>query len=1564
MSKRDLEQRREGLSPAMRAELQRRLRGGAPAAAPSARIPRQLPGELVLLSTSQERLWLIDQLFPGTPAYNIPVAARIRGALDTSALKRGLDALVERHHALRTVFDVTPEGCRQRVLPTLAVALPIVDLRQLGEDERDAERERHLRAMGEHRFDLARGPLLHACLLWLAPREHLLLLTFHHIVCDGVSSAIALRELTALYEAFAAGRSSPLPELPIQYVDYAAWQREQERGHAHARQLEQWSERLAGAPTWLELPTDHPRAATSTQRSSTETILIPREVFNGLTAVGRAERATPFMVLLAALQAVLTQHAGQRDLLVAAPISNRPRAELEPLIGFFVNTLPLRARVTSDDTFRGLLGRVRDGALAAYAGSEVPFERIIERLGVRPERGRVPFSEVMFSFEEVVPIRLGGAGMEVDLLELDAGWVHLDVVVRAREVAAGLRVTATYKRDLFEAASMQRLLDHYARLLGAVAGSPDALLSDAPLLGPDERRRVLHGWACPSPIAIDPRCVHELFEEHARRAPDAEAVLFEGRALTYAELDARANQLAHALQARGASPEQVVAVALQRSERLVVTLLAIFKAGAAYLPLDPADPPERLARVLADSGAILLVTDAASASAFDGDATPRLDLDREETRIRQAAPDRPTPSARPDSLAYVLYTSGSTADPRGVLVEHRNLANQVQWRARAIALGPADRLLQCIPHTFDPSLWGLVGPLAAGASLVITAPGGHRNAGHLRDLSSQHGVTILDFSLPMLQAFLEAPGIEELTRVRHVFCGGEAMPPDVPRRLHQRLPARLFNQYGPTETTIDATFWACRPDVTETIPIGHPIDNARVYVLDERLAALPIGAVGEICIGGAGVARGYLGDPRRTQEKFVTDPHVAGGRLYRTGDLGRFRNDGAIEFLGRRDHQVKIRGVRIELGEVEGKLCGHPGVREAVVVARTDGPDGSARLVAYAVAHPATDLSTRDLRLFLRSKLPEIMVPSAFVVLPGLPLNGNGKVDRKALPPPDVDRPELDAEYVEPRTPSEHLVASAMKDCLGLGRVGALDDFFQLGGHSLLAMRIAARLSGALGVTVPVRLLFENLVVQDFARALETLGPDRDAAHRITARAPDAPAPISFQQRFLWELARRPDAPAHCNVPLAVRLTGTLDASALAWAVEQLLARHAALRTTFQVEHGEITQRAVPPTPFALTTVDLTAAPPAAREALLRELAVREAQAPFDLGRDPLLRGPLVRLGAEDHALLLTTHRIAYDGWSLGVIQRELVAFYLARTRGVAVDLPALQVQYSDYAAWQPERFSQETLDAQVAHRLAHLADEGDAEPAPRAPSSAPTPGARCSRALPSLLVDRLASFAVREGVTRFMVVLTAVHLALAATGHPLDERICVPMANRAQREVEPLVGRFVNMLALRPRLREDDSVRAALARVRETMLQAYAHQDLPFELLARACAARGVALPRILFNLVDAPTGSVQLPGLAVEPLPVLEPTAEFDLAIYAHALGAQLELSSVAAADILAPAAADALLARIERALHAMIDDPDRPLSRLQTSIQPPAPGLLGQPHAGQNRPVSTPEIEKIRP
>ncbi|WP_068923378.1 non-ribosomal peptide synthetase [Planobispora rosea] len=1065
------------LSGAKRALLEQRLRRRA--SAPVRAIPARPPDRPVPLSFGQERLWFMDQFAPGNAAYTIPVSLRLRGSLDPDRLELALRAVVARHESLRMRFPCDEDGRPYVVVGEEAE----IELRRAAADGEAAAVE-ILSAEMARPFDLAAGPPIRSTLVRLAEDDHALLVAVHHIVADGWSVEILTEELRALYSG------ADLPEPEIQYGDYALWQRERPVAETD---LDYWRERLAGVPP-LELPADGRRAAEQTYAGASHVFLLDRELVDAVAGLARREDATLHMAMLAAFQALLGRYSGQDDFAVGSPVGGRPRRELEGVIGLFINVLAVRADLGGDPAFRELLDRVRRSTTDAYAHQELPFERLVGELGIARDVSRPPVFQVGLAFQSYRGAqRPPWPGLTAEPLGLDAPAARFDLELFLEEEPEGLRGTLVYNRDLFAADTVAGLAAHFGTLLRAAVAEPDIPLSRLEILSPDERELILARAAGPRVPYDREATLGALFEAQAARTPDAVAVEFEDVRLTYAELDARAGRLAHRLRELGTGPGSRVAICAERSPELVTGLLAVLKAGAAYVPLDPDYPADRLAFMLSDAGAAVLLVQEAVRDRLPAADAVTVSLEEDPPDCPCAASSSPAlpRSATSGDIAYMIYTSGSTGRPKGVPNTHAGIVNRLDWMQRAYRLTSGDVVLQKTPAGFDVSVWEFFWPLITGARLLLARPGGHRDAAYLRDLIASRGVTTMHFVPSMLAAFLAEEEIERCSSLRRVVCSGEELPAHVAERFFARLPGtELYNLYGPTEAAVDVTLWRCVPG-DAAVPIGRPVQNTELYVLDRHLRPVPFGVPGELHIGGVQLATGYHGRPGLTAERFVPDPFgPAGARLYKTGDLVRLRRDGSILFLGRIDTQVKIRGQRIELGEIESVLREQPGVGEAVAVVREDGAPGDRRLVAYVV--PDAELAGPDtaaLRAALRAALPDAMVPSAIVVLDALPLSPNGKLDRAALPAPP--RPgETGGRGAEPATPAERAIAGVWRELLDVESVGADDDFFELGGHSLVAIQVVARLRKALpdlggGRAIGVMDLFKNPTVRALAELVE-----------------------------------------------------------------------------------------------------------------------------------------------------------------------------------------------------------------------------------------------------------------------------------------------------------------------------------------------------------------------------------------------------------------------------------------------------------------------------------------------
>ncbi|RKG47933.1 amino acid adenylation domain-containing protein, partial [Corallococcus sp. AB011P] len=1160
-------------------------------------------------------------------------------------------------------------------------------------------------------------------------------------------------------------------------------------------------------------------------RGARHDVLLPRELTDALKALAQQEGASLYMALLTGWQMLMARYSGQEDVTVGSPMAGRTRGEVEGLIGLFVNAQVLRTRVSGTASFRTLLRQVRETVLGAQEHQELPIERLVEEL--KPERipGRTPFFQVMLTYQASFRSAASVEGVKLEALELDTFSAKFDLTLQVLETDAGLKGYLEYTTDIFTASTAARMAEHLRVLLQEAVAQPNEAVARLPLLTAVERREMLVEWnatRAPFPEA----CMHSLFEAQVRRAPEAVAAVFEGTQLTYAQLDARANQLAHALRRRGVGPEVRVALSVERSLDIVIGLLGILKAGGAWVPVDPLLPRERLAFMLEDSAAQVLVTQQPLVDRFPEALHARaLCLDTERGALSAEPTDAPVTGVTHANMAYLLYTSGSTGTPKGTAVEHRSVANLVTHEAVAYGIGPGSRVLQFASLSFDLSVEEIFTTLCNGATLVLAPLEKLMPGAPLPVLLREQELSVVSLT----PAALAATSSEGLPEVRTVISGGEALPADVVARWAPGR--RLLNTYGPTEATVIATFGEVVAD--GNVPsIGKPLANVRVYVLDAHGQPVPVGVRGELHIGGVGVARGYAGRPGLTAERFTPDAFSStpGARLYRTGDVVRWRADGQLDFVGRIDAQVKVRGFRIELGEVENALRAAPAVKDAVVLAREDSP-GDKRLVAYVVGE-ALDITA--LRAHLKQLLPEYMVPAAFVPLDALPLTSNGKVDRKALPAPDASVLRASHAYEAPATPLEEKLAALWSEVLRVPTVGRTDNFFELGGHSLLATQLVARVRAALDVELPLRALFEAPTISALAERLHRASTGTRLPP-LTRTRTEGPQPLSFAQQRLWFLDQLAPDDASYNLPVTLRLLGRLDVQALRRAFEALVARHEALRTTFFEEEGQPFQRIHPPAEWVLPMEDLSGLEESERDAETLRLATREARQPFHLVHGPLLRTALLKLSDVSHVLLATMHHIVSDGWSMGVLIRELASLYESFSGGRAPSLPPLPVRYADFALWQRQWLQGETLESQLGYWKRQLAG---APAALELPTDRPRPAVQSRRGatvpvhFPSELTDSLRSLAQREGATPFMLLLSAFQLLLSRYSGQDDVSVGSPIAGRTHAEAEGLIGFFVNTLVLRAHVRPEDSFRQLLAQVKATTLAAYEHQHVPFEKL------------------------------------------------------------------------------------------------------------------------------------
>ncbi|HEX4494599.1 MAG TPA: amino acid adenylation domain-containing protein [Thermoanaerobaculia bacterium] len=1539
----ELASRLEGLSPGKRELLLRQLRqlkGRAEAPRPSIRPRGERRGDFPL-SYAQQRLWFLDQLEPGNPFYNLPGAVRLKGPLDEAALARALSEVVRRHEALRTTFHAVAGRPVQRVGPPVELPLSRIDLSGLPSEERGAAVRRHVATEVRRSFDLTAGPLLRFQLLRLGPEERVLVFALHHIVSDAWSMRILIREVAAIYQAFSQGAPSPLPEISVQYADFAVAERSWLDAGALTPQLDYWRRRLADLPGPLELPADRPRPEIQTFRGARQEIALSATTLAALKDLGQAERATPFMALLAAFSTLLHRYTGRADLPVGTPMANRDRMETEGLIGFFVNTLVLRGDLSGDPTFRELLGRTRELTLEAFAHPDLPFERLVEELQPDRDLAHTPVFQVLFAFQSMPVETRGLEELTIEALPIEAGRALFDLTLTLEESPGWIAGFFEYNTDLFDPSRMRRMAGHFAVLLATAVHDPDQPLSALALLTAAERHQIAVEWTDTARQGSWRGRVHELFEGQAALTPDAVAVVQGRERATYRELNARANRLARVLVSTGVKAEARVGICGDRSIGMVAALLAVWKAGAAYVPMDPEYPEERLAFMLDDAGVEVLVA---------GPGAPEGLIRRASTVIRsEPAAAEPGGSdlglrGGERDLAYVIYTSGSTGRPKGVAIAHASTVALLEWAAAVFPAADLTGVLGSTSICFDLSVFELFLPLVTGGAVILA-----ENALQLPRMEAAARVSLVNTVPSAMSELVRSAGIPP--SVRTVCLAGEALRRSLVDQIY-RTPGveRVFNLYGPSEDTTYSTFVLVDRDDPRPPTIGRPIASTRAFVVDAHQRLLPCGVPGELRLGGEGLARGYLGRPDLTAERFVPDPFGAGGdRLYRTGDLARWSPGGELEFLGRIDHQVKVRGFRIELGEVEVALESHPAVERAVVMAGPDGQSLDAWIVASAPVSPA------ELRAFLRSRLPEYMVPAQLVPLDRLPMTPNGKVDRKALAGLRP-RPSGTTERLPPRTPAEEILAGIWERVLGIEGIGARDNFFELGGHSLLATQVLSRVREAFAVELPLRALFESPTLAGLAERIDAAF--KGAAAPPISRVPrEGSLPLSFGQQRLWFLDQLDPGSVAYNMPSATRLKGPLDLGALEASLDEIVRRHEALRTVFRLTEGEEepVQRILPAVSGLLSRSDLAALPPAAREAEARRQIDFEARLPFALSRGPLLRATLIRLSEQEHILLLVLHHAVTDGWSMGVLIREMAALYAAFAAGGPSPLAEPPVQYADYAAWQRQWLAGDVLAAQLAYWRGALAG---APPLLDLPTDRPRPpvqtfrGARRTTAFPVGAAAAVRELGRSRGITGFMVLLATFQTLLHRTSGQPVVAVGSPVANRSREEVEGLIGFFANTLVFAVDLAGEPAFRALLERVREAALGAYAHQDVPFEKLVEELApARNLAhapLFQVMLSFQSAAVpaasaASAATGGLVLSPVDADMAAAKFDLTLSVEERGHDFAVALDFNTDLFDPATAGRWLEQLKALLVGALAMPEERISGLPLLDAPQRAQLL---------------------
>lgn len=1432
-------------------------------------------------SAAQRRFWLVQLLSPESPALNSPIGFRVRGPVDLRALETAYNELIDRHEILRSVLSVHEGTLCQIVAPELWCPLEIHDLRQGDPADREAQADAIVVETVNRPFRLDTGPLHRFLVIQIRDDELILLLNFHHSITDGWSVSLFLEWLKRHYENALSPEPKTLETPPLQYGDYAEWERAFIERPEQQQALAYWREKLRGAEV-LHLQPDRPRRGPRGQKGAYASVLLPKSLSDRVRQVVGREDATMFMVMLAAFDVLLFRYSGQTDISVGSPVAGRHSAEVERLLGCFINTLVFRCDLGGNPTFRELLRRVKSVALDAYAHQTYPFERIVEEL--KPERsGGSPFFNVTFSCQKdfVPAFEIAGAVCSpLAVVERIAGALF-DLTLLVVEKAEGIRCVLEFDTEVFDQVTAERTLEHFRSVLEAIADDPSVRIGEIDFLTPSERH-LLTDWMWTRVAIPEHQRIDELIEDQARKTPDGLAVTCGGERVTYRDLVARANQLAAHLVDLGVACDDLVGVALERSADLIVAILGVLKAGGAYVPLDPTYPSDRLRFQIEDSGIHAIVTTATLTARLPQTGIRRVLLDDDQLQIR-TYPSTPPEGVRTSlaARAYVIYTSGSTGTPKGVMVTHRNLLHSTLARLQYYR-EPVSRFLMVSPVAFDSSVAGVFWTLCSGGTLVLPAEGEQKDLVALEGLIDRESVSHLLCVPSLWAALLAERRTESMVSLQTVIVAGEACPMAlVERHYGQMGTVALFNEYGPTETTVWCTVERLtRTDESTQVAIGRPIANTRAYILDSAFRPVPIGKPGLLYIGGAGVARGYLGRPELTAERFIPDPFSdnAGERLYATGDIARFRADGRIDYLGRSDSQVKLRGFRVELGEIESAIRNCVGVEDAAVQVWTPA-SGTERLVAYVVS--SRQWTPADLKASLASRLPEHMVPAAFVRLGGLPKLPNGKLDRLALPPPTWEEEHAGLAS----SPTEVNLMRIWADVLGTA-LGVDDDFFDAGGHSLAAAQVRSRVLHDLHVDLPLRTFFEKPTVRALATEVDQaarMHADRQAIPALHLRQGE----LSFAQRRLWFLNRFDPSSVAYNIPEGFRLRGPLMVSALQLSLNEIVHRHETLRTAIVVQNGRPILEVRDRPDFAVPAEEGVTVPAEERDAYVTDLLQAEARRPFDLETGQPVRFRLVRFSDDDHVLVVTFHHIITDEWSTGVFCRELSRLYDTFARGQRSALPPLPIQYSDYAAWQRAQFEAGAFQAQLEYWKVQLAHP----PVIELPTDKPRPdvyteaGANLDFRLSDEISEKLRALSREEGVTLYMTLLAGFALLLGRYTRLDDIVVGTPVSGRNRVETEDLIGVFLNTLVLRTSLSGKPTFRDVIRRVRETALNAFAHADVPFEKLVEQLqperAMNQTPLFQIMFTAHDESGRKADLPGLQVDTLSVSPNTAKFDLSL-----------------------------------------------------------------------------------
>jgi amino acid adenylation domain-containing protein len=1499
------------------------------------------------LSFAQQRLWFLDQLEGGLTAYNLPSAHRLKGELNVEALRLALEFIARRHEALRTIFELAGGDPVQVIKDIEHFELPLVDLAPFSPDDRETEISRLRQEEAECPFDLACDPMLRASLLQIEAVDHILLLTMHHIASDGWSMGIVWRELSAYYASFATGQEPEPPHLSIQYSDYAVWQRKQLNGERLKGLLQYWRGQLDGISP-LELPTDHPRPPVPTYRGALHEFEVPGELTDLLQSLSHAEGVTLNMTLLAAFQVLLARYSGQEDIVVGMPTAGRNHEDLEGLIGFFVNTLVLRSDLSGNPTFQDLLAQVRETSLGAYDHQELPFEKLVEELQPERDPSRSPLFQVLFQLLDFGDQEHHLGELKIKTIPSASERTRFDLEMHLWQQPKNLKGVISYRTDLFDGATIKRLTEHFLTLLAGIVAAPQRPIGKLPLLTEAENNQLLVEWN-ETTVDYPDKCVHQHFEEQVERTPDAIAVTFEDKQLTYRELNKRANQLAHCLIERDVGPEIVVGICVERSLELVIGILGILKSGGAYLPLHPDHPPERLELILQNAEVKHLVSNSSLINRLPEKGLRVLLLDIESQEIARFQIGNLVDERDLDALAYVMFTSGSTGQPKGVAMSHSSLINLIEWHLEQPRLNKPAQTLQFASCTFDVSFQEIWTTWACGGSVVLVTEEIRSDPGALWQFIVDRRVERLFIPYVALQQLANARKRTDRSALCDIISAGEALhlTPEICHFVKELKDCRLHNHYGPTETHVVTSYLleAETENWRAESSIGRPIANTQIYILNEVLHPLPIGVAGELYIGGAGLARGYLNRPDLTKERFV-EVKILGKteRLYRTGDLCRWKPDGNLEFIGRIDHQVKIRGFRIELGEIETALGLLPGIKECVVIAREDRP-GEKVLVAYFVSDQKKNVSIQVLRRALAEKLPDYMIPAAFVPLEILPLTPNGKFDRKALPAPEFDRTSAGVNYIAPRNPIEEELASIWSEVLGLDRVGVHDNFFHLGGHSLMAVVMLSKVNDLLDLEIPLRWIFEYPTIESLSKQITIEKNSPDGKSRNNGLIPtvdrQAPLPMSFAQQGMWLLQQTLQDPAAYNVSTAWQLEGSVDPTRLRQCLRIIQSRHEVLRTGLTEKNGKLLQFVLESETCLLPwqEVDLSTLDGDRLSAARNQQLKDEARQSFDLASPPLWRVLWLKCDEQNCTAIFTFHHSIIDEWSLQIFSRELNLCYEDSERNEPALLPALPVQYGDYAVWQKDRLAGKELEALNDYwhkRLRNLAPNLSLPVDIPEQSEGSCQGSVQRFQLTGQVVSRLRALSREENATAFMTALAAFQVWLYRYTGQNDLVVATPITERDRPEIQNLLGLFLNTLPIRSQLKHGQSFREILREFRKSVIEDFNHATLPFakivELAVKERDANSRPLHKVMIVLLEQGLPELKLGSATGHQIPISTHTSKCDLtfivAASEHVWDCQLEYAS----DLFTEQTAMRMVAHLKELLEAIAEAPQEPIEKLR--------------------------------